>query len=142
MGRKAMPEINGVLETALYVEDVERSRNFYQSLFDLETLVADDRLSALGIAGKQVLLLFRKGASTTPIPTPNGTIPPHDGAGQLHLAFSIATADLHPWEERLRASGIPIESKIHWARGGHSLYFRDPDNHLVELATPGIWRIY
>jgi len=27
-------------------------------------------------------------------------------------------------------------------RGGHSIYFRDPDGHLLELATPGLWAIY
>ena len=137
-----MPKIDGVLETALYVEDIERSRDFYRSLFDLETLAADDRFSALSVAGKQVLLLFRKGASVTPMPIPGGTIPPHDGAGQLHLAFSISAADLQPWEQRLHERGIPIESRIHWARGGCSIYFRDPDDHLVELATPGIWSVY
>ncbi len=137
-----MPKINGLLETALYVEDVQRSRSFYQSLFGLEALVADERFCALNVAGKHVLLLFRKGASVAPIPHPDGTIPPHDGAGQLHLAFAIAASDLPPWEQRLHERGIPIESKIHWARGGWSIYFRDPDDHLVELATPGIWGIY
>ena len=29
-----------------------------------------------------------------------------------------------------------------WPRGGESLYFRDPDGHLVELATPGLWANY
>jgi len=31
---------------------------------------------------------------------------------------------------------------VKWSRGGESLYFRDPDDHLVELATPGIWATY
>jgi catechol 2,3-dioxygenase-like lactoylglutathione lyase family enzyme len=31
---------------------------------------------------------------------------------------------------------------MEWPRGGTSLYFRDPDGHLVELATPGLWSIY
>jgi len=42
----------------------------------------------------------------------------------------------------LIAQGIRIESKVTWPAGGQSLYFRDPDNHLVELATPGIWEVY
>ncbi|PYU59508.1 MAG: glyoxalase, partial [Acidobacteria bacterium] len=29
-----------------------------------------------------------------------------------------------------------------WELGGWSLYFRDPDRHLIELATPGTWSIY
>jgi catechol 2,3-dioxygenase-like lactoylglutathione lyase family enzyme len=34
------------------------------------------------------------------------------------------------------------EGACHEMRGGTSLYFRDPDGHLVELATPGLWSIY
>jgi catechol 2,3-dioxygenase-like lactoylglutathione lyase family enzyme len=29
-----------------------------------------------------------------------------------------------------------------WPRGGRSVYFRDLDGYLLELATPGLWRIY
>jgi catechol 2,3-dioxygenase-like lactoylglutathione lyase family enzyme len=32
-----------------------------------------------------------------------------------------------------------VESRIHWARGGTSLYFRDPDGNSLEVATPGLW---
>jgi catechol 2,3-dioxygenase-like lactoylglutathione lyase family enzyme len=38
-----------------------------------------------------------------------------------------------------------LESRLHLValhRGGTSLYFRDPDGHLLELATPGLWTIY
>jgi catechol 2,3-dioxygenase-like lactoylglutathione lyase family enzyme len=42
----------------------------------------------------------------------------------------------------LRTQGVAIESETHWARGGRSLYFRDPEGHLLELVTPGIWPNY
>jgi catechol 2,3-dioxygenase-like lactoylglutathione lyase family enzyme len=67
---------------------------------------------------------------------------PHDGSGPLHVAFSISIEDLSGWEKVLADRGIAVESRVHWPRGGTSLYFRDPDNHLVELATPGVWTIY
>jgi len=35
-----------------------------------------------------------------------------------------------------------LEEKKAWERGGWSLYFRDPDRHLLEVATPGVWTIY
>ena len=38
--------------------------------------------------------------------------------------------------------GIALEEKRNWELGGCSLYFRDPDRHLLELATPGVWSIY
>jgi len=37
---------------------------------------------------------------------------------------------------------LAIEGRTDWSRGGHSIYFRDPDGHLLELATPGLWAIY
>jgi len=60
----------------------------------------------------------------------------------MHLAFSIPAAALSAWEERLAEKGVAIESKVAWPRGGHSVYFRDPDRNLVELITPGCWPIY
>jgi catechol 2,3-dioxygenase-like lactoylglutathione lyase family enzyme len=137
-----MLSLAGILETALYVEDLERSKQFYRTLFDLETLVEDERLCALRVAGRQVLLLFRKGGSLEPAVLPGGTIPPHDGHGSLHMAFSIATSDWEGWLGRMRAQHVAVESIVSWPRGGRSLYFRDPDNHLIELGTPGVWSIY
>jgi|SRR5579883_1553268 len=137
-----MPTINGVLETALYVEDVERSIAFYQKLFGFPLMLQEERIGALNVADHQVLLLFKKGASTQPMPYPGGTIPPHDGSGNLHLAFAIGAEELKVWEDRLLEQQIPIESIARADRGGHSLYFRDPDHHLIELATPGLWPNY
>ena len=139
---ETIPSIAGILETSLYVGDLERSKRFYRTLFRFEVLGEDDRLCALNVAGRQVLLLFKKEAARQPIVLPGGTIPGHDGRGQLHLAFAIAPSDRNGWENRLREANIPIESTVHWPRGGCSVYFRDPDNHLIELAIPGIWSIY
>ena len=43
---------------------------------------------------------------------------------------------------RLQEAGVAIEGRTAWPRGGESLYLRDPDGHLLELATPGLWAIY
>jgi catechol 2,3-dioxygenase-like lactoylglutathione lyase family enzyme len=137
-----LPPITGLLETGLYVEDVARSRAFYTRLFGFPVLVEDDRLCALDVAGRGVLLLFRKGGTTEPVHIPGGAIPGHGGDGTLHYAFAIAAAHLDAWARRLHGEGIEIESRVTWPRGGVSLYFRDPDGHLVELATPGVWATY
>ena len=137
-----IPALSGVLETSLYVDDVGRAAEFYRSLFGFEILIQDERFCGMSVARKQVLLLFEKGSSTRVTVVPGGAIPPHDGAGQLHLAFSIPADALAGWEARLAGMDVPIESRVFWERGGQSVYFRDPDRNLVELVTPGCWQIY
>jgi catechol 2,3-dioxygenase-like lactoylglutathione lyase family enzyme len=137
-----MPTVGRVLETSLYVDDVVRSVDFYQSLFGFAKLVADDRFCALNVRGEQVLLLFRKRATLEPMVMPGGILPPHDGDGQTHLAFSIAAGDEAEWVQVLAKANVPVESRVTWPRGGFSLYFRDPDGHLLELVSPGCWTIY
>ncbi len=137
-----MPEISGIIETCLYVDDLDRASCFYEEQLGLRKLAADDRFCVFSVADRHVLLLFKRGATLQPIPTPGGTVPPHDGSGTLHLAFSIAASELKAWEEHLEVKGIAIESRVRWPRGGQSLYFRDPEQHLVELLTPGCWPIY
>ena len=137
-----MPKIDRVLETALYVDDLDRTARFYADVLELTPLFADARLHAFAVGGRNVLLLFRRGASLETVKMPRGTIPPHDGSGPLHVAFGIPREELAAWEARLRAHDIAIEGCTDWPRGGHSVYFRDPDGHLVELATPGLWEIY
>ena len=99
-------------------------------------------MCAFDVSGKSVLLLFLRGGSNEPMPTPGGTIPPHDGQGPLHIGFAVSAEELADWEALLTTRGIAIESRTTWSRGGTSLYFRDPDGHLLELATPGLWAIY
>ena len=137
-----MPQLTGVLETSLYVADLERSIRFYQEVMQFQKLVGDERFGALQAARQQVLLLFKKGASTEPMVIDGGTIPPHDASGQTHLAFAISAQELEPWERWLVQHQVVIESKARWERGGQSIYFRDPDGHLLELVTPGCWTIY
>jgi catechol 2,3-dioxygenase-like lactoylglutathione lyase family enzyme len=137
-----MPSITGVLETALYVDDLDRASRFYEELFGLTRIEGDQRFRAYGVAGRSVLLLFKRGASNCVTQLPFGALGPHDGTGPLHMAFAMPAEDLAEWERILATHDIAIESRVKWPRGGTSLYFRDPDQNLVELATPGIWSIY
>jgi catechol 2,3-dioxygenase-like lactoylglutathione lyase family enzyme len=130
------PLTQGILESSLYVDDVAASAHFYQEIFGFP-VIADflPRGCALAAGDRRVLLLFKKRGSLD-------ISSPHDGDGQLHLAFAIAKEDLPRWEAWLAESDIPIEERREWERGGASLYFRDPDRHLLEIATPGVWSIY
>ncbi|HEY0185073.1 MAG TPA: VOC family protein [Rhodopila sp.] len=137
--QRAIPRVSHVLETSLYVDDLERSRAFYTRIFGFLTIFHDDRMCAMEVPGGQVLLLFRHGMTDQPAPAPGGFIPPHHGRGALHLAFAIPLRELAEWEDHLTHAEVAIESRLDWPRGGSSLYFRDPDGHSLEVATPGLW---
>jgi len=137
-----MPNLLGILETALYVEEFERACPFYEQVLGLNSIYRDARLCAYDVAGRGVLLLFLRGASLETVHMPGGTIPPHDGDGPVHIAFSVVAGELAAWEERLKQADVDVEGRTKWPRGGKSIYFRDPDGHLLELATPGLWPGY
>lgn len=131
-----------VLETAVYVEDLARAGRFYEETLGLTPMAQDSRMWALDCGPASVLLLFKRGATLEPVDLPGGCIPPHDGSGPAHLAFAVEADEIPAWENRLAGHGVEIEARMQWPRGGISLYFRDPDDHLVELASPGIWANY
>jgi catechol 2,3-dioxygenase-like lactoylglutathione lyase family enzyme len=67
------------------------------------------------------------------------------------LRFVMTAAGPVPVEKRkkravstahLASRGVAIEGRNDWSRGGRSIYFRDPDGHFLELATPGLWSVY
>ena len=130
------PKTNGILESSLYVSDLPRSVRFYQETFGFSVIKEfGERGCAMRAGTQQVLLLFKKGAS-------RAIQSPHDGDGQLHLAFAVTSTELASWESWFQTRGLAVEEKTAWELGGTSLYFRDPDGHLLEIATPGTWSIY
>jgi catechol 2,3-dioxygenase-like lactoylglutathione lyase family enzyme len=128
--------VRRILETSLYVEDLERSAAFYAKVFGFTPLVRDGRMCAMAVPGQQVLLLFVKGRSAASNPSPAGLIPGHNGNGTQHLCFSISHDNLNAWTRHLMASDIEVETRLDWPQGASSLYFRDPDGHSIEVGTP------
>jgi catechol 2,3-dioxygenase-like lactoylglutathione lyase family enzyme len=131
-----------ILETALYVDDLESIVAFYHDVLGFRVLDASARLVAMDAGQATVLLLFKRGATVDGASLPTGWIPPHDGHGPVHVAFAVPREALAEWEEQLRRHGVAIESRVRWQAGGESIYFRDPAGHSLELATPGTWATY
>lgn len=137
-----MPRLNRIIETALYVDDLDRAATFYEGTLGLNSMLKTRTLFAYDIGGQNVLLLFLRGASLETQASERGSIPPHDGQGPLHICFAVDTDELTSWEQQLERQGVPIEGRMAWNRGGSSIYFRDPDGHLLEIMTPGNWPNY
>ena len=131
-----------IMETCLNVADLPRSQDFYTALFGYAVIHRDSRFCALSVSGRQVLILFVRGSDPVGTHLPIGTIPPHGTTGPAHIGFGVPAECLPAWENLLGERGIPVESSVTWPTGGRSVYFRDPDGHLLELLTPGTWSIY
>ena len=136
-----MAVLRRVLETALCCDDLQRTTAFYERLLGATPMLRTERVVAFDAGEGTVLLLFKRG-HTRPLQTDGGLVPGHDGSGPAHLAFAIDWDKAPGWELHLSALGVEVESRVTWALGGLSLYFRDPDGRSIELATPGTWPSY
>jgi catechol 2,3-dioxygenase-like lactoylglutathione lyase family enzyme len=136
-----MARIRRILETALDCDDLQLTAAFYKALLGVAPMLDTERLVVIDAGEGTLLLLFQRG-NAEPLATPGGLIPGHTSGGPGHFAFAIDASEFGVWESRLAALGIAVESRVHWDRGGASIYFRDPDNRSVELATPGLWPTY
>ena len=135
----APPPLRGILETAVYVDDMDKAHAFYAGVVGLERMVAGDRLHAYDAGRGETLLVFARGQTMADTETPGGVIPGHHSEGPAHFAFKISPEDVARWREHLEASGVAIRSTVTWPAGGVSLYVDDPDGNLVEFAAPALW---
>ncbi|MCU0958997.1 MAG: VOC family protein [Pirellulaceae bacterium] len=128
---------NEILETCLYVDNLDAAQRFYAQVLGLELFERYEGRHLFWRCGQRMLLLFladRSGAA-------DSSLPPHGSRGAGHLAFAVPEAELAPWQQHLTACGVTIEQIITWPQGGQSLYFRDPAGNSLELTTPRIWGI-
>lgn len=130
-----MNDIVGVVETGVYVDDLDRAEEFYREVLGLPLLNRETgRHVFFRVGDRTVLLLFR--AETT---MRGDVLPAHGCTGAGHFALGIPADSLSSWRQRLQQHGVTIEKEVQWPRGGISLYFRDPAGNSVELLTPGVW---
>jgi catechol 2,3-dioxygenase-like lactoylglutathione lyase family enzyme len=130
-----MPAIAGVVETCVYVDDLDAAEHFYGGVLGLPVLAREPgRHVFFGAGMGGVFLAFLASATLQ-----RGNLPSHGARGPGHFALGIAAADLEAWRTHLVQHGVAIEKEVTWPRGGRSLYFRDPAGNSGELVTPGVW---
>ena len=139
---KSPPEVQGTLESALYVDDLAAAERFYGITLGLPRIAAVPGRHAFFRAGGSVLLIFNADA-TLRAPSPGSAlpVPPHGARGAGHYCFSVAAAVLDDWRSHLETHGIAIEADFRWPNGARSIYVRDPAGNSVEFAEPGLWTV-
>ncbi|MBI2422923.1 MAG: VOC family protein [Candidatus Hydrogenedentes bacterium] len=123
-----------ILETCIYVNDLEPARQFYAEVLGLEVLAEAPGRHVFFRHGQGVFLVFHPEATAIP-----GEFPPHGAIGPGHIAFKMALAEYDAWKAWLAEHGVAVEKEIEWSAAGRSIYFRDPAGNSVELTTPGTW---
>ena len=128
-------KIKAVVETAIYVDDLQAAETFYGTILGLSVIgmeLGHHVFFQVGVGS--VLLAFR--AETT---LKGDHLPPHGASGPGHFALGIEAEAFDAWRKLPNDHGVAIEKEVEWPRGGKSIYFRDPAGNLVELVTPGVW---
>ena len=133
---------SAILESALYVTDLDAAEAFYAGILGLERIAKAEGRHVFFRCGKGVLLLFD--AEATKVPPPAGAklpVPPHGTVGQGHLCFAASADEIEGWKARLEATGVAVEADFEWPSGGRSIYLRDPSGNSLEFAEPKIWNL-
>ncbi|WP_027155897.1 VOC family protein [Mesorhizobium sp. WSM2561] len=133
---------SAILESALYVTDLDAAEKFYTDVLGLDLLGKVDGRHLFFRCGDGVLLIFNAEATRVP-PAPDAKlkVPPHGTVGDGHLCFAASADEIVRWKAHLEQKKIAIESEFEWPQGGRSIYIRDPSGNSIEFAEPRIWGI-
>ncbi len=130
-----MPPLAAIVETAVYVDDLDLAANFYGGVLGAVEVGRCDGRHIFYRVGEQMLLVFRAAETLA-----GDTLPAHGASGPGHFALGVPADSFDDWRTHLVERGVAIEHEATWPRGGRSLYFRDPAGNSVELLAPGVWR--
>jgi catechol 2,3-dioxygenase-like lactoylglutathione lyase family enzyme len=133
--------IDGMLETALYAEDLDAAEAFYGQLLGLETVLRAGNRHVFFRAGSGILLIFNPTETIKPPPAHALPVPPHGATGPGHACFRMEGVAIDRMVEKLNKAGVEIESDFRWPNGARSIYFRDPAGNSLECAEPRLWNI-
>ena len=129
-----------VLESALYVADLDAAERFYGEVLGLDRIAKAEGRHVFFRCGQGVVLLFDAEATREPLaPDARLPVPPHGAVGDGNLCFAATEVEIDRWKAHLTAHGVAIEAEFEWPKGGRSIYFRDPSGNSLEFANPSIW---
>jgi catechol 2,3-dioxygenase-like lactoylglutathione lyase family enzyme len=129
-----MPRIEGLNHITLTVNDVERSREWYESVLGFRTL------NVLEIGGYRMVVLGEPRSGTVIALNGQGGTPAdrfdETRTGLDHVSFAVRDTDeLRSWRAHFEQLGVP-HSPMAEDPFGLVLVFRDPDNIQLELFAP------
>ena len=126
---------NEILETCLYVDDLDEAERFYGEILGLEFVSRQNDRHVFWKCGNRMLLLFdpTRGAGVrvgdAPSRLPGNRARGVCGPRQRDCGMDVASENARRDHRTYRGM----------ATGWASVYFRDPAGNSLELASPKIW---
>lgn len=123
-----------IKETCLYVEDIDKSEQFYHVLLKLPVISKVEGRHIFFRCGESVLLCFLNKATIM-----EKNLPPHYAIGRQHIALEVPKRSYDPSKQELLDAGIELIHTELWGTKYESAYFYDPDGHVLEIVPTGMW---
>jgi catechol 2,3-dioxygenase-like lactoylglutathione lyase family enzyme len=122
-------QLEGIDHVALAVRNVEQSAKWYADVLGFERRFQEmwGGIPTFMAKGNTAIALFPLRNNTSRPVSRTGRI------GMLHLAFRADRQNFLEAQQELKKRGIKFEFQDHEI--SHSIYFRDPDGHELEITT-------
>ncbi|MEW4368481.1 VOC family protein [Paenibacillus kandeliae] len=120
------PLIHGLGHITISVSDMKRSVHFYQTIFQCEPVLSQPKTVYFDVAGMWWALNIQNDITREDI-----------HSSYTHIALAVSAESLPELELNVKKAGAEIETgrKRDVEGEGQSIYFRDPDGHLLEFHT-------
>jgi predicted enzyme related to lactoylglutathione lyase len=114
----------GLTHLAIAVQDVRRTKEFYHSVFGMETMYDQDGFIQMTTPGCHDILVFEEKKN------------PERGksGGIAHFGFRLKEAkDIDEMVTRIFSAGGEVVDKGEFVKGSPYVFFKDPDGYEVEV---------
>jgi catechol 2,3-dioxygenase-like lactoylglutathione lyase family enzyme len=123
--------LNNVGAITMFIEDTQRSKGFYERVFDAKAVYEDENAVAFKFQNMVVNLLRVEAAHELIEPATVG-----ETGTPSRFQLSIGVEDTDAVCEQLAASGVELlNGPIDRAWGLRTAAFADPDGHIWEIAA-------
>ena len=119
-----------IFAVTLFTEDLNKSREFYEKIFDLPLVFEGDTSAVFKIG--ETLINLLKVSSADELVTPAKVGSPSDGT---RMVFTVGVDDVDAMCQKLTAEGVElINGPMDRPWGVRTASFKDPGGHIWEIA--------